>query len=201
MRLVVHLREWKIEYSIIRFDSPGTDQFMNKILVYKNHEKYQFNKIFQIRWKEALGNKEFPYLYRWTIILFGYSIRLHHWIYSDDDRFFHDHSCNFISIVLWGWYYNIIPIDDKVLDVNKCKRIKVKAGNFWISKALSKHYLEIPPNGAWTLLLQGRPYHKWGFYVNNKKWRPRRYFNKFGIIQDSVYYYKYLSRFKDNLSE
>ena len=47
--------------------------------------------------------------------------------------------------------------------------------------------------GAWTILLCGRPYHKWGFYVKNNetgkyvKWRPLRYFSKFGIIQDENY--------------
>jgi hypothetical protein len=53
--------------------------------------------------------------------------------------------------------------------------------------ALQKHYLDIPECGAWTLLFFGRPYHKWGFYVNGHKWRPLRYFHKFGIIQDEKY--------------
>ena len=45
----------------------------------------------------------------------------------------------------------------------------------------------IPKEGAWTILLCGKPYHKWGFYVNDHKWRPLRYFHKFGIIQDENY--------------
>ena len=59
---------------------------MDKILVYKNHEKIPFGRIFQIRYKEPLGLKDEPYLYRWTLILFERSIRLHHWIKSDDKR-------------------------------------------------------------------------------------------------------------------
>ena len=35
----------------------------------------KFGKLFQIRWKEALGLPECPYLYRWTFIFFGY------WLY------------------------------------------------------------------------------------------------------------------------
>jgi hypothetical protein len=141
-------------------------------------ERYsKFGKIFQIRWKEALGKPECPYLYRWTLILFGYSIRLHHWIKSDDRRFFHDHSCNFISILLSGNYQNVTP---------SCT-FHVKAISWWKSNALEKHYLDIPRCGAWTLLLCGKPYHKWGFYVNNHKWRPLRYFAKFGVIQDELY--------------
>ena len=69
----------------------------------------KFGKWFQIRWAEKLGNPDDPYLIRWTIIIFGFSIRLHHWLKSDDDRYFHDHAANFISIVLKGKYSNMVP--------------------------------------------------------------------------------------------
>ena len=136
-----------------------------------------FGKIFQIRWKEAMGHPECPYLYRWTLIIFGFSVRLHHWLRSDDRRFFHHHASNFVSIILKGHYKNV------TLDGT----FEVKAGSVWKSDALKRHYLEIPKGGAWTLLFCGRPYHKWGFYVNDHKWRPLRYFHKFGIIQDENY--------------
>ena len=140
-------------------------------------EYRKFGKWFQIRWKEPLGNPECPYLYRWTLIIFGFSIRLHHWIKSDDRRFFHDHACDFVSIVLRGSYENVTPNG----------RTKVKAGSIWRSDTSLRHYLDIPEGGAWTLLLCGRPYHKWGFYVRGHKWRPLRYFHKYGIIQDEDY--------------
>lgn len=136
-----------------------------------------FGKIFQLRWKEKLGNPECPYLYRWTFIFFGYSIRLHHWIKSDDRRFFHDHSCDLISIIIKGKYKNVTP--DGTFDAVSWKPRRMKATD--------KHYLDIPKEGAWTILLCGRPHHKWGFYVNGHKWRPLRYFSKFGIIQDKNY--------------
>lgn len=137
----------------------------------------KFGHIFQIRWKEKLGRPECPYLYRWTFILFGFSIRLHHWIKSDDRRYFHDHSCNFISIVLRGNYTN----------VTENGSFPIKSFSIWYSSALIKHYLDIPKEGAWTLLLCGRPYHKWGFYVDGKKKRPLKYFHKYGRIQDENY--------------
>jgi hypothetical protein len=137
----------------------------------------KFNTLFQIRWKEALGDPNCPYLYRWMIILFGFSIRLHHWIKSDDRRFFHDHSFNFISIVLKGRYKNVTP--EGIFNI--------KAPSIWQSTATKKHYLDIPREGAWTLLFCGRPCQKWGFFVNNHKWRPLRYFHKFGIIQNRDY--------------
>lgn len=178
-----------------------------KILVYKEHEKYPFGDFFQIRWKEPLGLKECPYLYRWTLILFHRSIRLHHWLRSDDNRFFHDHAADLLSIVLKGKYHNVNPIIENkspgtyIPEIDSLNRVyhpvegifnswsnffKPK-NSIWFSKAKTQHYLLIPEGGAWTLLLEGIKYHKWGFYVNEHKWRPLRYFSKFGIIQTKDY--------------
>ncbi|KKN24345.1 hypothetical protein LCGC14_0895720 [marine sediment metagenome] len=133
---------------------------------------------FQIRWKEALGRPECPYLYRWTFLFFGYSIRLHHWLKSDDRRCFHDHSSSLISIILRGHYINVTPTG----------RHHVKAGSIWRAKAESRHYLDIPKGGAWTLLFFGRPYRKWCFWVDgHRRMRPLKYFHKYGIIQDENY--------------
>jgi hypothetical protein len=182
----------------------------------------QFKK-FQIRWAEKLGYKDDPYLVRWTFIVFGYSMRIHHWIKSDDRRHFHDHSSDLLSIVLKGKYDNVIPlVKDKDPDYKiehpfgwpsangkveldndgyfkNVKRCHVEGifnswGHFfhmgksiWFSKAEQQHYLDIPKGGAWTLMFEGRPRIKWGFFVNSHKWRPLRYFAKFGIIQDANY--------------
>jgi hypothetical protein len=59
--------------------------------------------------------------------------------------------------------------------------------SIWFSKAEDRHYLKIPKGGAWTLMFEGKPRHKWGFYVNGHKWRPLRYFHKYGIRQDKDY--------------
>lgn len=182
---------------------------MKKILVFKDHDNVPFGKYFQIRFKEALGFKECPYLYRWTLILFHRSIRLHHWIRSDDNRYFHDHSADLISIVLKGKYSNINPIvkDKKPFDIdaksgeiifntiehpvegifNSWRNLFNFRKSIWFSKAEVQHYLDIPKGGAWTLLLEGKAYNKWGFYVNEHKWRPLRYFHKFGVIQTKDY--------------
>jgi hypothetical protein len=185
---------------------------MKKMFVYKEHEKHQFGNLFQIRWKEALGLPECPYLYRWTLILFNKSIRLHHWIRSDDKRFYHDHAADLISIVLKGSYFNVNPIEinkspsEMVADIdndgeltdntivhyvngifNSWKNFFNMRNSIWFSKAETQHFLDIPKGGAWTLLLEGKKYHKWGFYVNEHKWRPLRYFHKYGIIQTENY--------------
>lgn len=51
-----------------------------------------------------------PYLIRWAFIFFCYSMRIPHWIKSDDKRFYHDHSADLLSIVLKGKYDNVVPI-------------------------------------------------------------------------------------------
>jgi hypothetical protein len=168
-----------------------------------------FGKWFQVRWAERLGDPRNPYLVRYTFILFGRSIRFHHWLRSDDRRFFHDHSANLLSIVLKGYYRNVVPIDpDKKPSASNNRKIFV-AGMFnslhcllnwknsvWFSKATAKHFLDIPKEGAWTLLLEGKKYHKWGFYVPRandpsgkvRKMRPLAYFHKYGIIQSDRRY-------------
>lgn len=131
----------------------------------------QLFKPFQVRWREKLGRSECPYLIRWTFIFFNYSIRIHHWIRSDVRPFFHDHSCNFLSFILKGSYTNVTPEG----------RIPVKAGQWWYSKAEKRHYLEIPPGGAWTILFCGRPFRKWGFWITpTRMMRPLKYFHKYG---------------------
>lgn len=178
-------------------------------------------KPFQIRWAEKLGLQECPYLIRWTFLFFGFSIRIHHWLRSDDNRFFHDHAADLISIVLKGEYFNVKPVDpnknpNAVIPIH---RYTVKINGFdigiesdknyklfhvegifnslysffhpwksiWFSKAEERHYLKIPKEGAWTLMLEGRPRRHWGFYVNGVRWRPRKYFHKYKIIQTKDY--------------
>ena len=144
-------------------------------------------RLIQIRWKEALGNPHCPYLFRWTLLFFGYSIRIHHWIKSDDNRFFHDHSCDFVSIIVKGKYFNVVPRTPDGSDVKDCVKIKARAWHPWFAKAEQRHYLEIPKEGAWTILFSGRPKRKWGFWIKKHLWRPLRYFSKYGIIQDENY--------------
>lgn len=139
---------------------------------------YRKFRNFQIRWKEALGKPECPYLYRWTFLFFGFSIRIHHWLKSDDRRFFHDHSSDLISIILKGRYKNVTPNGE----------VEVKAGSIWRAKAEARHYLDIPKEGAWTLLFFGRKRRNWGFWdKDNHMLRPLEYFHRYGIIQNEQY--------------
>lgn len=170
-----------------------------------------FSRWFQIRWAERLGDPEHPYLVRWTLIFLGFSVRLHHWLRSDDRRFFHDHSADLLSIVLYGKYANVKPKDPDRTPIGNSRYCYVEGlfnslrnlinfrQSIWFSKAEDRHYLDIPREGAWTLLLEGRKRHSWGFYVPRmdkhhnesdkvRKMRPLKYFKKYGIIQADLDY-------------
>ena len=147
---------------------------------------YRKFKRFQIRWKEALGNPECPYLYRWTFLFFGYSIRIHHWLKSDDRRYFHDHGSDLISMIIKGRYINVKP-DEHGTNNPPGGNIymPVKAGQIWKAKAEDKHYLDIPKEGAWTLLFFWPKRRNWGFWDREGHMlRPLEYFHRYGIIQD-----------------
>lgn len=162
-----------------------------------------FGKLFQVRWAEKLGDPRNPYLVRWTLVIFGFTIRLHHWLRSDDRRYFHDHAADFISIIMKGRYANVTPNDPELPPMEGGNEIRHSVSGLlgswykpwrwkdsvWFSRAKQRHYLDIPKQGAWTLLIEGRPRNKWGFYVPRKgetkvrKMRPLEYFHRFGIIQ------------------
>lgn len=130
-------------------------------------------KQFQIRWNEPLGEKDCPYAYRWVLIFFGYSIRVHKWIRSDDKRFLHDHSWNFRTFVLKGYYHDVSEDQEGNIIREKVTGTKYR-------KAEHKHYVDIPETGALTIIFCSKPFRKWGFWVNGKFKRPLKFFHKFG---------------------
>lgn len=48
-----------------------------------------------------------PYLERWFVMLFGFTLRLHKFYRGDDDRALHDHPWDFITFPLRGYYERI----------------------------------------------------------------------------------------------
>lgn len=129
----------------------------------------QFKPI-QIRWNEPLGKPECPYAYRWVLIIFGYSIRLHHFLRSDDSRYFHDHAWFFITFILKGSYYDVSNDGEELMSPGT---IKYRPANH-------SHYVKVNKGGCWTILVTGRPLRNWGFWVDGKFKRPLKYFHKFG---------------------
>lgn len=124
---------------------------------------------FEIRWREAVGLPECPYLYRWTLTLFGRTLRLHHWVASDDQRYQHDHGWWMLVLVLRGGYTDRSTSDDRL-----------GPGSIRFRAATHTHTVVVDKGGCWSLLLTGRKTRNWGFYVRGKMIRPLRYFSRFG---------------------
>lgn len=128
---------------------------------------------FGIRWNEEIGKEECPYLYRWVVTLFGYSIRLHHWLASDDQRYSHDHPWNYCAFILAGRY----------LERSEGKLFVKSRGCFTRYLAEHRHTVVIlEGETCWSLLFTGRQKKDWGFYIpgRNKLLRPLRYFSRYG---------------------
>lgn len=128
-------------------------------------------KQFGLRWREPLGLPQCPYVMRWVLTLFGYSIRLHHWLGGDDPRHMHDHAWWYVSVLLWGSYFERTP--------EGCKLRRTGSVAFY--PAEHRHTV-LGNGGCWSLLITGKPVRQWGFYVPGraKLLRPLRYFSRYG---------------------
>ena len=129
----------------------------------------KFNKI-QFRWNEALGRPECPYAYRWVFNFFFITFRVHHFLRSDDKRYFHDHAWDFITFILKGRYTDVSPEG----------REEMTPGTVKYRKAEHPHYVDVHKDGCWTFVISFKPRRKWGFLVDGKFKRPLKYFHKFG---------------------
>lgn len=132
-------------------------------------------------WKQPLGKSNDPYMKRWGIETKRFSVRLHHWFRGDDDRHYHDHSWNFMCIVLKGSYEDISY--SIVNDITTVTHDRLTAGSVRYRPADFKHIVKT--DGCWSLVLTGPEIRKFGFWVPNKSgkmvWlRARRYFFKYG---------------------
>ena len=132
----------------------------------KNKSKFSD---FQFRWNDKLGLPECPYLVRWVLNLKWFSIRIHHWLKSDDQRYKHDHAWNFVTIILKGGYIDISPE----------ARETCRAPYIAYRKADHRHTVLVDKGGCWTIIIAGPMIRKWGFWVDGKLKRPLKYFHKF----------------------
>jgi hypothetical protein len=155
-------------------------------------------KAFQWRWHEPLGKPECPYMYRWVFNFFLFSIRIHHWLRSDDKRFFHNHPWAFLSLIIQGSYMDVSYVG-RLGELTGDIRAKhgalsshgkdnldlveldlVEKWDIRYRPANHRHYVDVPKGGCWSLLLCGPAIRKWGFWVNNKFYRPLRFFSRHG---------------------
>ncbi len=110
------------------------------------------------------------YLRRWRVETPWFSIRLHHWFSSDDDRSPHDHPWDFVTIPLRGSYLDESPAGSQ----------RVRTGRVYYRRASHAHWVHLDRGPAWTLVLTGPKVRRWGFWVRDKWVRSYRYFYRFG---------------------
>ena len=127
------------------------------------------------RWNEPVGLPECPYLTRWLIDLRLFSIRVHHFVGSDDDRALHDHSWGFVTLILKGWYD----------DVGEHTTERMTPGTIRYRSAYHKHTVQTGPDGCWTIIFTGPRIREFGFWAENKQgkmrwWNSTKYFWRFG---------------------
>ena len=134
-------------------------------------------------WREGLGLPETPYARRWYIEdRTRGSLRLHHWLTSDDHRAPHDHKINFISIILWGSYEDCTPIYAASGEQVGWRRERRGPGSIVRRRAQHRHYVRVAPGGCWSLLITGPEIAPdVGFWVTrDKRVKSNKYFFKYG---------------------
>jgi len=121
--------------------------------------------------KEPIGMPYCPYMYRWVFNFVFFSIRIHHWLRSDDKRAFHNHPWSFVTIVLKGSYKDVTPEGEEILKFGSCK----------FRKAGHNHYVEVGDKGCWSIIFTGPANHKWGFTTKEGKFlKKNKYFQLYG---------------------
>ncbi len=124
--------------------------------------------IFGWKWAEPLGKE--PYAYRWVFNFWFFSVRVHHWVCSDDLRHFHDHPFSFFRFILKGSYTDHSPAGSK----------KFNRFSFGFVPAKYQHNIEVDEGGCWSLLLMLPTTRSWGFWVKGKFLRSDVYFKRYG---------------------
>jgi hypothetical protein len=129
-----------------------------------------------------LGPMRGVYMRRWTIETPWFSIRLHHWLHSDDQRHLHDHPWGFHTFVLKGAYIDTSsPEGADIGEEREDWQFQLmRAGTYAYRPSHHKHYVKVIPPGCWTLVFTGPIMRRWGFWVKGKFKRVNKYFLEHG---------------------
>lgn len=124
----------------------------------------------RLAWAEPLGLPDCPYVIRWTAETPLFSARVHHWLGPDDVRAEHDHPWWFLTLVIRGGY----------TDLSSSGNTRLSAPCVRFRSASHRHVVLPDDGGAWTLLVTGRIFRRWGFWPDGKFVRANKWFLKYG---------------------
>jgi len=126
---------------------------------------------FRFKWAEELKCSIGVYVRRWYVETPIGSVRVHHWLHSDDNRAFHDHPWWFWTFVLKGGYRDVSASGEEAM----------KAPKMAFRPALHAHTVQVDKGGCWTILITGSQFRKWGFWVGKKWKKSNKYFLEHGM--------------------
>jgi hypothetical protein len=152
------------------FRRTGVAQTRKSTAQMKQRSKTRSLPPVQIKLREKLGLPDCPYAIRWRLETPIGSVRVHHWLASDDKRAFHDHPWWFITLVLYGGYTDKSPTGEDHL----------RFGSIRYRPANHQHTVFPDAKGAWTLLITGKKTRSWGFWLNDKFYKANKWFGKYG---------------------
>lgn len=131
-------------------------------------------------WREPdfyVGGKANPYIRRWWVWPRNrwINLYLHHILRSDADWALHDHPWWFVSMILWGGYWEHRGHErylwcDPISGCTKHEWTEITRKWRWLLSVAFRptstaHRIEMPEGKtAWTLVLTGRTVRTWGFY-------------------------------------
>lgn len=131
---------------------------------------------------KILNKKQGPegaeYAHVYGIQFKNFSIRLHHWWGSDDNRAFHNHPYWFWTFVLKGGYRDVSHNPNNVgskHDILSIGSLRFREADHW-------HTVQDVKKNTWTFLITGKPFQRWGFKKvgDNKVYKRDKYFAEFG---------------------
>lgn len=141
-----------------------------------------FENTWGFEWKKRLGDPAAPYALRWMARTPWFSVRLHHWLGSDDLRWPHDHPYSFLTVVLRGAYDDVQPASEGAASEGAAAaRVdRLRAGSVRFRRAEHRHSVRLVSETATTLVITGPERREWGFWVKNKFRRHNKYFFEWG---------------------
>lgn len=99
----------------------------------------------------------------------------------DDDRDPHDHPNWFITLVVWGGYWEAVYETPEQLRGEKPPLVRwMGPGSIGFRRAIFTHQIvKLPCKRAWTLVLFGVARRQWGFWNSNAEFIPaNKYLNR-----------------------
>lgn len=121
--------------------------------------------------------------WRWTEVPTEYILRLHvlktpwfaiclHWLnHADPEPYLHDHPVSFLSLILRGWYDELVPADP----VNHVRVVRNRWFRFF--RATDAHSIINPAPGTLTLCFMGPKVREWGYHTP-KGWEYWKDYNR-----------------------